>query len=114
MNDTITISRDEYARLCEAAEDLDDLRAYDRAKADLDAGEDELLPEEAVRRIVAGESPLRIYRELRSYTQEELGARSGVNRVQIADIEAKRKSGSLATVKKLAGALGVQIDDLVA
>ena len=36
-----------------------------------------------------------------------------VNRVQIAEIEAGRKSGSLDTVKKLASALGVTIDDLV-
>jgi mRNA interferase RelE/StbE len=38
---------------------------------------------------------------------------SGVNRVQIADIEAGRKSGSVETILKLADALGVAIDELV-
>jgi mRNA interferase RelE/StbE len=38
---------------------------------------------------------------------------SGVNRVQIADIEAGRKSGSVETIRKLADALGVAMDDLV-
>lgn len=35
-----------------------------------------------------------------------------MNRTQIADIEAGRKTGSVATLKKLAGALAVAIDDL--
>jgi mRNA interferase RelE/StbE len=39
--------------------------------------------------------------------------KSGVNRVQIADIEAGRKSGSVETIRKLADALEVAMDDLV-
>jgi mRNA interferase RelE/StbE len=35
------------------------------------------------------------------------------NRVQIADIEAGRKSGSVATLHKLAEALAVTVDDLI-
>jgi mRNA interferase RelE/StbE len=50
---------------------------------------------------------------LRGLTQTKLAELSGVNRVQIADIEAGRKAGSLGTVKKLAAALGVAVDDLV-
>ena len=33
--------------------------------------------------------------------------------VQIADIEARRKAGSIDTARRLAEALGVAIDDLV-
>ena len=54
MDGTITIEREEYERLCEAAEDLADLRAYDRAKESLASGADELLPHEYARRLVAG------------------------------------------------------------
>ena len=113
MTDTITIPREEYDRLREAAEDLADLRAYDRAMAELAAGEDELIPADCARRLIDGESPLRVYRELRGLSQSKLADASGVNRVQIIDIEAGRKSGSIETVKKLADALGVRIDDLV-
>ena len=35
------------------------------------------------------------------------------NRVQIVDIEADRNSGSVRTLRKLADALGVTVDDLV-
>lgn len=108
MNEMITIPRAEYERLREAAEDLADLEAYDRAVA---AG-GESMPAEYVKRMIGGESPLRVYREYRGLTQAALAERSEVNRVQIADIEAGRKTGSVATLGKLAKALGVTIDDL--
>ena len=113
MNEMVTITREEYQRLREAAEDLADIAAYDRAKAMLAAGEDELIPAGFVDRLVDGESPLRVFRDLRGLTQSALAAASGVNRVQIADIEAGRKSGSVETFRKLADALHVSIDDLV-
>lgn len=113
MNEMVTIPKAEYQRLRDAAEELDDLRAYDRAKAALAAGEDELIPAGHSARILRGERPLRIYRNLRGLTQQQLADASGVNRVQIAEIEAGRKTGSVETVRKLAGALGVGLEDLV-
>jgi len=112
MADTITISRQEYDRLREAVEELDELRAYDRARADLAAGSDELVPSEAVVRLIAGESPLRVWRELRGFNQSSLARASGVNRVYLADIETGRKRGSIEALRKLALALQVTIDDL--
>jgi hypothetical protein len=44
MNEMVTIPREEYDRLRAAAEDLADLQSYDRAKAALAAGADELIP----------------------------------------------------------------------
>lgn len=109
MNEMITIPRAEYDRLREAAEDLADVQAYDRAMA---AGE-ESFPSEVVDRLLNGESPLRVFRDLRGLTQSALSAASGVNRVQIADIEARRRTGSVDTLRKLAQALNLTIDDLV-
>lgn len=113
MGEVITIALDEYKALKLAAEDLADLRAYDRAKAALDSGEEELIPAEFVKRIVAGERPLRVWRDYRGLTQAALAGASGVNRVQISNIEAGAKSGSVETLKKLARALDVAVDDLV-
>ena len=113
MNETVTIPRAEYDRLRQAAEDLGDLLAYDRAIAALAAGEDELIPAAFADRLMNGESPLRVYRELRTLSQAELARVSGVNRVQIIDIEAGRKTGSVETLRKLALALRVGLDDLV-
>ena len=113
MGEVISIPVEEYHGLLRAAEELADLRAYDSAKARLAAGEDELVPGVVVDRLLAGEAPLRVWREYRGLSQVALAAASGVNRVQIADIEAGRKTGSVETVKKLAAALGVGLDELV-
>lgn len=113
MNEMITIPREEYQALLAAREDLADLESYDRATASLDAGEDELIPSEFADRLMEGESPVRVYRDLRGMTQKALSDASGVNRVQIANIEAGTRQGSVDTLKRLAGALGVSISDLV-
>lgn len=112
MNEMVTIPKAEYERLLEAAEDLADIAAYDRAKAALAAGDDELIPAEFANRLIAGENPVRVYREFRGLTQVALSEASGVNRVQIANIESGAKRGSIDTLKKLANALGVSLDDL--
>lgn len=109
MNEMITITRAEYDRLREAAEELADIQAYDRAIA---AG-GESIPAGAVKRMIEGESPLRVYRELRGLSQSALSKASGVNRIQIIDIEAGRSTGSVETLGKLASTLNVTIDDLV-
>ncbi|MGF1614295.1 MAG: helix-turn-helix transcriptional regulator [Gammaproteobacteria bacterium] len=112
MNEMVTIPREEYDRLRAAAEDLADLQSYDRAKAAVAAGEDELIPADYVSRLLNGESPLRVYRDLRGLTQAGLAEKAGVNRVTVAEIETGRKQGSVATLRALASALGVTLDDL--
>ena len=54
-----------------------------------------------------------MFREWRELSQTALADQSGVNRVQIVEIEAGRKTGSVATLRKLASTLGVTIDDLI-
>lgn len=113
INDMITIPKQEYERLCAAAEDLADLKAYDRAITALDSGEDELIPAEFVNRLLNGENALRVYRELRGYTQALLAEKAGVNRVTVGEIEIGRKTGSISTLSKLANTLAVTVDDLI-
>jgi transcriptional regulator with XRE-family HTH domain len=47
----------------------------------------------------------------RTVASRHVARQSGVNRIQIIDIEAGRKTGSAATLKKLATALQVDMDD---
>ncbi len=112
MNEMVTIPREEYDRLRAAAEELADLQSYDRAKAALAVAEDELIPMEYANRLLNGDSPLRVYRDLRGMTQAALAEKAGVNRVTVAEIETGRKQGSVATLRALAGALSVSLDDL--
>jgi mRNA interferase RelE/StbE len=114
MNDMVTIPRSEYDRLRAAAEDLADLQTFDHAEAKLAAGKDEMIPAAYANRLIDGESTLRVYRDLRGLTQGGLADLSGVNRVTIAEIETGRKQGSIATLRALADALRITLDDLAA
>lgn len=105
----ITIPEAEYEALVAAKEDLEDILAYDKAVEEGGEG----IPHAFMVRLIEGDSPVAVYREHRGLTQAALSEASGVNRVQIAEIEAGRKTGSVKTLKKLADALGVTIDDLV-
>ena len=111
--DTVTIPRAEYERLIEIAEDVTDAKAVRVHRAAKAAGDVLMIPDAAAARLIEGESPLRVFRELRGLSCVALAKMSGVNRIQIMDIEAGRATGSVHTLKALADALGVTIDDLV-
>lgn len=113
--ETITRKGKEFAvipvehlhKLMEDAEMLADVKAYDAAKARLENGDDELIPLDIIERKIRGESPLRIWREHRRLTQEQLAKKAEVSRALIAAIETKRRTGSVNTWKKLGAALNV-------
>ena len=113
MGETVTIPKVEYDRLRALEEDLADVQAALAVEARLAKGEEELIPADVVDRLLDGEPPLRVWREFRGLSQSELARASGVNRVQIVDIEADRKSGSVRTLRKVADALRVTVDDLI-
>jgi DNA-binding XRE family transcriptional regulator len=99
-------------KLMDDAEMLAGVKAYDAAKGRLKRGEDELIPFEITERRLARESSVKIWREYRELTQEELGRRSEVSRAMIAAIETGRKKGGIGTLKKLAAALRVDLENL--
>ena len=113
MNETVTIPRVEYDRLCALEEDFADIKAALAVEARIASGEEELIPAGIVDRLIDGEPPLRVWREFRNLTQADFARASGVNRVQIVEIEAGRSTGSVHTLRKLADALGVAVDDII-
>lgn len=99
-------------KLMEAAEMLADVRAFDAAKEQLAGGDEELFPLEITERRLAGENPVKVWREYRGMTQTELAHVSGVSRPMVAAMETGHKAGGIGTLKKLAGALKVDLDYL--
>jgi transcriptional regulator with XRE-family HTH domain len=81
--------------------------------AAIESGEEELIPGEYVKRLLSGESALKVYREFRGLTQADLAEKAGINRVTVSEIEIGRKQGSVGTLNKLAIALNVAVDDLI-
>jgi DNA-binding XRE family transcriptional regulator len=94
------------------AEMLADVRAYDASKTRLEDGEDELIPLEITERRLRREPALRIWREYRKLTQEQLAKKAKLSRALIAAIETQRKTGSVSTWKKLGTALDVSWEQL--
>lgn len=62
---------------------------------------------------VNGTARLAEVRQAHGMTQEQLAAVSGVHRVTIARIETGASSPNVDTLKQLADALGVLVDDLI-
>ncbi len=118
--ETITRKGKEFAvipvqdlrKLIEDAEMLADVRAYDAAKLRLRDGGDELIPLEITERRLGREPALRVWRTHRRLTQVQLAKKAKVSRALIAAIETKRKTGSVATYKKLGAALDVSWEQL--
>jgi len=104
---------DEYTALIERVELLQDLHDCQDFEERLARGEEELIPGDVVERLVEGENPVRVWREHRGLTQEELGARTGLSGPYLSQIESGKREGTVKVFAALAKALDVDIDDLV-
>lgn len=72
----------------------------------------ETVPAEIVDRLLAGDSPVKVWREYRGLTQRALATQAGLNFTYLSQLETGARKGTTATMKKLAEALGVDLDDL--
>jgi transcriptional regulator with XRE-family HTH domain len=57
---------------------------------------------------------VRSLREARAWSQEQLAEHAGLNRSYVGEIERGAAIASIVTVDKLAGALGVNVGELLA
>ncbi len=99
---------DEYMRLVEAVEDKSDLALYHEAMA---AG-DESVPADLVNRLLGGENAVKVWREYRTLTQQQLADACAVSGPYISQIEIG-KPASLKVMRAIARELGVDLADLI-
>jgi|SRR5215203_1462692 ribosome-binding protein aMBF1 (putative translation factor) len=71
------------------------------------------LPSEHFRRILAGESAIRVWREYRGLAPDVLAERVGVPVHVLADAEARPADSSIETLRAIARELEVPLDELV-
>ena len=102
-----------YRRLVAMAEDAEDIGSADRAMAELTAGEDELIPDEVVSRLLAGENPVKVWRKYRGMSQVDLATAVGLSQGYIAQIETGKREGTIANYRAFSQVLAVDLDDLV-
>lgn len=103
----------EYAALLALAEDAEDGQIVSDFRRKLAAGEEEFLPSSMVDRILNGENLVRVWREHRGLTVSALAQMAGIAQPYLSQIETGKREGTLQTMKKIADALKVKLDDLV-
>jgi DNA-binding XRE family transcriptional regulator len=105
-------------------EDADDIAAVEAARAEdaalarrLEAERgcpvETTIPIEVIMAELDGEHTIRAWRDCRGWTQAQLASNSGVARDLIAQIETRRKNGSVETLDRLARALRVPMETLL-
>jgi len=117
-SETVTIARADFEALLQAAEDAEDvpaLAAHDVEGARIGkakARRDDLTVEE-IERLLAGENPVRLWRQKRGLSQRALAAAAGMQPGYLAEIETGRQPGSVDAYQRLSAALDVPVHPLL-
>ena len=93
--------------------DQADIARANKIKHDIAAGDDDVVPADIVRRLIAGENKVKVWRSHRGLSGRDLAAAAGVSAPFISEIESGKKDGSVSVMKKIADVLKVDLDDLV-
>ncbi len=110
VSEWLSSDRNFAASEADDAGELDeDLAVYDVARV----SDEERFPAAVADRLIAGESPLKVFREHRGLTQGQLAEAAKTTAPYLSQIENGRRTGSVGLLHRLADALRVEIDDLV-
>ena len=104
---------DEWEKLQDRLEDLEDVAEARALSARITSGEDETFPGAFVERLFSGEHPLTVWREFRGMTRGSLAAACGVSAPAISQIESGKREPSASLLKRMALTLHCSMDDLM-
>jgi len=104
---------EKYLQLIEQAETLEDIRDFDRISTEIENGEEELIPSEVVYAILEGENPIKVWREYRGLTQQQLAHAAGISKPYLSQIETGKRKGTTEILSAIAMVLDVSLDDVV-
>src|SRR3546814_7545348 len=85
-NRMAVLPEDEYRRLLDVVEDREDRDAASQAEERRKAGE-EYIPASVVDKLMAGASPLKVWRLYRGLTQAELASRIDISKMTVSGME---------------------------
>ncbi len=104
---------DEYLRLVEQAELLEDIQDYDRIKSAVESGNEEVIPSEVVYALVGGENPVKVWREYRKLTRQQLAETTKISVPYLSQLETGKRKASTTVLVAIARILRVDVDDLI-
>ena len=103
----VLVPIDQYNRVLEELEMLEDNRDFEGIKA----VDEEAFPSELIDRLVLeDENPIKVFREYRGLTQEQLAKKSGIQLIDLATIETGQESVSVESLNQIADALNLDAD----
>ena len=97
-----------WERLLTHIEELEDIRDLKKAIEN----PEESFPGDVVNRILDGENEIKVFRQYRHFTQQDLADRAGISRNYLSLLESKKRSGTKKVLAAIAKELAVSIDDL--
>ena len=104
---------EEYLQLLDQSELLEDIRDFDVINAAIDRREVELIPAEVVYAILDGGNPIKVWREYRELTQQQLADTAGISKPYLSQIETGKRIGTAEILSAIAKALDVSLDEVV-
>lgn len=109
----VVVPESEWLAIQEALEDREDLAAIDEFERKLAAGDEEFIPSSMLDRLLGGENTIRVWREHRGMTAAALAEKADISPAYLSELETKKKTGSVAALKRIATALRLTVDDLI-
>ncbi len=103
---------EEYLRLIEQAELLEDIRDFDEISAAIERGDEELIPAEVVNAILDGKNPVKVWREYRGLTQQQLADKARISKPYLSQIETWKRTGATSVLSAIAKALDVSLEQV--
>ena len=103
---------EEYLKLIEQAELLEDIRDFDEISAAIERGDEELIPAEVVNAILDGRNPIKVWREFRGLTQQQLANIVRISKPYLSQIEAGKRTGTTDVLAAIAKALDVSLEQV--
>ena len=104
---------DEYIHLAEEAEMLQDIRDYDAVKVAIEQGKEEIIPGEVTFALLDGVNPIKVWRDYRGLTQQQLAETVKISTPYLSQIETGMRIGTTEVLIAIAKALNVTLDDIV-
>jgi len=104
---------EEYLQLLDQSELLEDIRDFDIINAAIDRREEELIPAEVVYAILDGENPIKVWREYRELTQQQLADTAGISKPYLSQIETGKRTGTTEILSAIAKALDVSLEEVI-
>jgi DNA-binding XRE family transcriptional regulator len=103
---------EEYLQLLEQAELLEDIRDFDEISAAIERGDEELIPAEVVNAILDGKNPIKVWREYRGLTQQQLADKARISKPYLSQIETWKRTGATSVLSAIAKALDVTLEQV--